>query len=109
MCTSADLPPVANEVAYLGFSCKKGRTLKGLSNFGLAYKENSCTGKGNSLSVVTERTCSIGTMHDLRNEFAIDSSFTSACVGRNSCSFRIDYRVMFGDACYKEIIKRHKG
>ena len=103
ICTSVDLPPVANEVAYVGFSCKKGRTLKGLLNFGLAYQGNSCSGKGDEISVVTTRACSIGTMPDLRNEWEIESSFTKDCVGRNTCSFRIDYKAAFDSECYKEL------
>jgi hypothetical protein len=65
------LPPVLNKKAYMGFICKKGRKLKGLSDFGLAYQDQSCTGKGDDVAVKTTRSCSIGTMADVRYEYEI--------------------------------------
>ena len=103
ICTSADLPAVTDDVALVAFSCKKGRTLKGLLNFGLAYLDNSCSGKGDDLSIITTRACSIGTMPDLRTEWNIESSFTKDCVGRNSCSFRLDYQTAFNSECIQEL------
>jgi hypothetical protein len=55
----------------MGFICKKGRKLKGLSDFGLAYQDQSCTGKGDDIAVKTTRSCSIGTMADVRYEYEI--------------------------------------
>lgn len=61
-CASAFLPPTRNQASYIGFACKHGKEITGIEHFGLAYQNQTCTGKGFKKSVRTMDRCSMGSM-----------------------------------------------
>ena len=61
-CVSADLPRSANAATSISFECKDGWTLSSLLAFGLADKDQACSGSGLETRVQTVASCSLGGM-----------------------------------------------
>ena len=69
------------------FKCKSGNKGRGFKiskfkHFGLAYKEQTCTGLGKDMSVNTLDRCTVGRMPDQAIEDKIVEAFNTACLGK---------------------------
>jgi hypothetical protein len=59
-CSAAQLPETYNSASYISFKCDKGKKITNLTHFGLAYKNETCTGHGLDKKVNTIERCSFG-------------------------------------------------
>ena len=59
-CVSGNLPNTKNKASYVNFKCPKGKTVTELKHFGLAYQNQTCTGKNIYQSVETIDRCTMG-------------------------------------------------
>ena len=108
-CSSASMPTVANSLSYIGFSCTKGKKLASLQQFGLAYKNQTCTGVGFKKTVKTLDRCSLGSMKNAQAEANLNALFEKSCVGKSVCSMKLEYSEIFSEECSYEIYRRNKG
>ena len=72
-CASANLPETANSASYIGFKCEQGKRLTSLHHFGLAFQNETCTGKGIDASVRTIDRCTVGSMDNAQLEANIEN------------------------------------
>ena len=108
-CVSGNLPNTKNKASYINFKCPKGKSVTELKHFGLAYQNQTCTGKGINQSVDTIDRCTMGSMENTDLEKNLKARFIKDCIGQNVCSMLVEYETVFTVECINEIIRRNEG
>lgn len=96
MTNAVEVPNTRNLATYVNIACQDDRkVLTDVVDFGLAYKNYSAVGSGMNITVRTIDKCSYGMMTDVSTDYNLDKSFLNTCLGRQNCTFLLDFDKIF--------------